>query len=66
MAQRQELPDSIELDDTAGEEHLYALFSNAPLKVEDVKAALTAHPEQVGTIPGVVHAVAQTFVKESP
>jgi hypothetical protein len=44
VPKKQELPGSVELDETLGTEHLVAVFSDAPIKAADVKAALEAAP----------------------
>jgi hypothetical protein len=42
---RQALPQSTILDETLGDETLYALSCNAPIVLEPLRAELAAHPE---------------------
>ncbi len=42
---RVEVPGSVELDDTVGQERLIAVFSNEPVKADAVKAAVQADPK---------------------
>jgi hypothetical protein len=63
-ANRQELPDSIELDDVTGPERLYAFFSDAPLQTDEVKTQLSAHGDRLDDVRGVKEAVTREFVKD--
>jgi hypothetical protein len=62
---RQELPGSIELDDAAGPERLVALFSDAPLRWEEVRPQLVA-PEGKVALPGLRETMSLEFVKDAP
>ncbi|HEX4621578.1 MAG TPA: hypothetical protein VH208_08425, partial [Myxococcaceae bacterium] len=64
MENRQELPNSIELDGVTGPERLYAFFSDAPLQTHDVKSELSKHSDKLDGIPGVKEAVIREFVKD--
>jgi hypothetical protein len=64
MENRQELPNSIELDGVTGPERLYAFFSDAPLRTDDVKSELSKHSDKLDGIPGVKEAVIREFVKD--
>jgi hypothetical protein len=61
---KQELPGSIELDEVAGRERLVALFSNQPLRADQVAAALKAGLEEPRLPPGA-RQVSWEFVKEA-
>jgi hypothetical protein len=63
-AKHQELPDSIELDDVIGPERLYALFSDSPLRTDEVKKQLSAHSDKLDDITGVKEAITREFVKD--
>ncbi len=58
-----ELSSTIELDDTAGPEQLFAVFSDQPVAARDVETALAANP----AAPSVPHAqvVSWEFIKEA-
>lgn len=60
----QELPGSIELDQVEGREKLFAVFSDAPVRAEDVRTSIEAG-EDLRTLPGVREVVAREFVKEA-
>lgn len=59
-----ELPGSVELDDTLGAEVLVAAFSEDPITVEAVRAAMEANP-RAPKLPGV-HFVVREFTKVAP
>ncbi len=59
-----ELPGSVELDETLGAEVVVAAFSEEPLKVETVRAALEANP-RAPKLPGVRFVVTE-FTKVAP
>lgn len=59
---RQELPGSIELDEVLGAERLVAVFSDAPVAAEALRAALTKGE----ALPGVRQQIIREFVKEAP
>lgn len=63
-AQAIELPRAVELDSVVGPEHLVAVFSDAPVKADDVKAALAQNlldPKVAGAT-----VVTYDFVKTTP
>ncbi len=65
---RQELPDSVELDEVAGREWLVAIFSDAPVPASQVRAALEHGGEGVPEIEtgGAKTQLSWEFVKEAP
>jgi hypothetical protein len=59
-----ELPGAVELDGTLGSERVVAVFSEEPLKAEDVEAALKANPQHP-KLPGVSFVIRE-FRKVTP
>lgn len=61
---RLELPNAVELDETAGAERLVAVFSDKPVKAAEVQAALEKNP-QAPALPDA-KVISLEFVKEKP
>ncbi len=60
---RLEVPGSVELDDSVGQERLYAVFSEAPVTAEQLKQAIPADG-QMPQLPGA-KVLSWAFVKEA-
>lgn len=60
----QELPGTIELDAVGGKEHLFAVFSDTPIRTEEVREALERNRDLSGVI-GVRAVATKEFVKEA-